>query len=136
MREGLQESFLLEADAHIERSRMLEENDIQRRLFEGYELTESSRFYRFQVPDGTEVIVVKEERDKDWKIKKKHCYRTVLGQHRTVSGPMPHLVWEPSEEWPEEPPWQGDSKWGKWIYPDACNETFWVRKGGPQEAKA
>ena len=52
-------------------------------------------------------------------------YRCVVGYHRTVSGPMMHIISAPNEEWPEVPPWAYDRQNEcQWIYPDG---PMWTR---------
>ena len=45
-------------------------------------------------------------------------YRTIVGEHKTVSGMMFHLVNEPNLEFPQIAPWQG-----RWTY--AENGEIW-----------
>lgn len=64
-----------------------------------------------------------------------HFYRTVLGFHPTVSGQEAHLVWEGSEEWPEEPPWQtgvNELAEKRWIYPN-FQHKHWVKERSGKE---
>lgn len=115
-----------EIDAQQERKAIILEN----RLRERYRLVQSDELYGFRVPLGTEVIVKRTfNNPKTFRPQpeKTIYYRTILGKHSTVSGDMPHLVWERNDEFPAEPPWQS-YKYGKWIYPDSCcGFTFWIK---------
>ena len=51
-------------------------------------------------------------------------YRTIVGEHKTVSGMMFHLVNEPNVEFPEIAPW-----YGRWVYAgNGLTEQMWRRK--------
>lgn len=54
----------------------------------------------------------------------RHYYRCVVGHHRTVAGPMAHIISAPNAEWPDVPMWQA-SHGCQWIYP---NHELWMRK--------
>lgn len=73
-------------------------------------------------------VVIVERKHFDYKTGKPvepEFFRTIVGEHNTVSGPMKHLVSEPSTEWPLIPQWQG-----RWIYAgnDALTQ-MWRRNG-------
>ena len=51
-------------------------------------------------------------------------YRTIVGEHRTVSGMMKHIANEPTYEFPNIAPWNG-----RWIYAgNSATEQMWRRK--------
>lgn len=85
----------------------------------------SCRELEFQ-PDGL-VVIICQELFRNGRYTK-HFYRAVLGHHMTVSGPMAHLVADPSEEWPDVVPWAGVSghpDWSKWNYP-SYSGMYWT----------
>lgn len=82
------------------------------------------------LPLGTVVIIEEHRRVKDREVI--HFYRTILGQHNTVSGPAAHLTEAQNREWPEKPGWM-ENRDGKprWIYPSGLH-MLWTR--GEMEA--
>lgn len=68
-----------------------------------------------EIPDlhvGDVVIVERKRFDyKTGRPVESEYFRTIVGEHNTVSGRMKHLVSEPTLEWPSMPQWQG-----RWVY--------------------
>lgn len=60
---------------------------------------------------GDVVIVESKSFDKTGRPADSEYFRTVVGEHRTVSGMMKHLASEPDSTFLSIPPWQG-----RWIY--------------------
>ena len=75
---------------------------------DNFVLVDSREFSAFRnkpMPEGTEIIVEWPGWCPEDRIEKTRFYRTKLGFHRTVSGPEADLRWDPSDEFPDEPPW-------------------------------
>lgn len=88
-----------------------------------YKAADMRKMRNLQMQEGTVIIVCQElYRNEHYT---KHFYRTVMGYHNTVGGPEAHLIWEGSEEWPEEPVWGGWNVKQRWIYPDIHNMRYW-----------
>ena len=66
---------------------------------------------------GDVVIVESKHYDKTGRPQDSEYFRTVVGEHRTVSGMMKHLTSEPDFTFPMIPPWQMG-----WIY--AGNDAY------------
>lgn len=120
-----QMDLFMEITAGDERAALIRRN----RLYDTHRQVTAGDLRWLKVPLGTEVIVERVRTDPEtWKERpeKSSYYRTILGQHNTVSGPTAHLTWEESDEWPEEPPWQPING-TKWIYPDSGTMfRYWV----------
>ena len=98
---------------------------ILEKLFRDYEVPDMRRAWNVEMPTGTVIIVSQDLYRNDHYTK--HFYRTVLGYHNTVSGPMPHLIWKGNAEWPDEPPWGRDMDGRQKIYPDQCFHKLWTK---------
>lgn len=76
------------------------------------------------LPDG--LVVITEGTRYNGRRCEIHYYRAVVGHHRTVSGPMAHIISAPNREWPDVPPWmEDDTHKCQWIYPHGA---MWTRK--------
>jgi len=76
--------------------------------------------------DGTEVIVVRQ--GSDCKPESNHYYRAVTWiVPLRYGGHDVRLVSEPTEEWPERPPWLSSDERGQWVLPNWIN-LYYVRK--------
>ena len=122
-----QMDLFMEIDAGDERAALI----LRNRLHDQYRPVYAADMYAFRIPEGTEIIVERgccDSKTGSPLPKKTKYYRTILGSHSTVSGKIPHLSWEASDEWPEEPPWQPVNG-SKWIYPDTgWLMSYWIRK--------
>ena len=126
-----QMDWLMESAADGERAALIRRN----KLLDQYRPAYTADMYAFRIPEGTEIIVERASPDPKTgapRPEKTKYYRTILGSHSAVSGKVPHLVWEASDEWPEEPPWQSFA-YGKWIYPDnGPLFRYWIRKSADE----
>lgn len=76
------------------------------------------------LPDGLVVIVALTKYETTGQ--RIAFYRCVIGHHRTVCGPMAHIISKPDEEWAEVPSWQYDNRHNcQWIYPE---RQMWCKK--------
>ena len=78
-----------------------------------------------RLPDGTEIIVLRQ--GSDYKPEHNHYYRSVTWIVQTrYGGHDVRLVSEPTEEWPETPPWLASDR-GQWMLPRGF-DLYYVRK--------
>lgn len=81
--------------------------------------------------DGTEVIVVRQGRDYKsgaYKPELNHYYRAVTWiVPLRYGGHDVRLVSEPTEDWPERPPWLSSGERGQWVLPHWI-DMYYVRK--------
>ena len=95
----------------IDRFEMEKTMQIMARLEREYEAPN----FTDHLPEGL-VIIARQDLFRDGKYHP-HFYRTVLGYHHTVACPHEHIIWQPDEEWPDEPVWGGENPKQRWIYP-------------------
>lgn len=75
------------------------------------------------LPLGT-VIIIEQPRWRDNRMVM-HYYRTVLGEHMTVGGPVRHLETAVNDEWNDLPPWLTGSR-QVWTYPNSTH-VHWTK---------
>lgn len=120
-------AMLEDVDRYTLAREKAEEEQVLAKLRKEYREVPVRELYMRKLEEGT-VLIIRQElyRNNHYTA---HFYRTVLGYHRTVSGMEAHLVWEGSEEWPDEPPWQtgiDDRKDKRWKYPNGM-EKHWMK---------
>ena len=128
-------SLLEDLDREAEEKEEMRVKLIRNKLEDEYRRVRMDQFNRnylteWTLPLGTVVIIEQHRPVKDRQ--EIHFYRTILGQHNTVSGPAAHLTEAQNREWPERPRW-AENRDGKprWIYPSGL-DMYWTR--GEMEA--
>lgn len=77
-----------------------------------------------ELPLGT-VIIIEQPRWRDNR-QVMHYYRTVLGEHMTVGGPVRHLEAAVNDEWNDLPPWMMTGNRQAWTYPNSTH-VHWTK---------